>query len=268
MKNVINLVLIIAIVSLSVGCKNKKSENNKATKVEQSTKLEPAKKQRPKTDPLKIVDKAKSGVTVKTIIDNYFNAIGGITKIKKVKTLCRHYETKSMGQTFLNIGKYALPNKIMEEVLDNKGKSFSRTSFDGEKGIDTYEGKSSTFTKTEAEELFDKTSNVIFPDFDYYKGKLEGIAEVKGERAYVINYKDYNIYYSVVTGLKILYLKLKENKDKTNRIYSKTSYEDYQDVDGIKIPFKIYIKTSGVAGSTLNVKEVYINENVSDKDFK
>lgn len=266
MKNVISLLIVVSIIGLGVGCKNKKSENKKA-KVEVKSKVETKKKI--KTDPLKIIMKSPNGVSTKTVIDNYFKVIGGMSNVKKVKTFCKHYDAKSAGVTFPSITRYALPNKINEFVVDKKGAFVSSMFFDGKIGGENHDGEISDFTAQDIEELFDKTTNVIFPDMDYYTGKLMGIAEVKGEKAYVINYNYSNIYYSVDSGLKILRIELRENKDNTKMlITSEEYYDDYREVSGIKFPFNVYVKYPGVAGVRFKINEIYVNDKVSNNDFK
>eukprot|EP01093_Parvamoeba_rugata_P016182 TRINITY_DN590_c0_g1_i2.p1 TRINITY_DN590_c0_g1~~TRINITY_DN590_c0_g1_i2.p1 ORF type:complete len:117 (+),score=40.14 TRINITY_DN590_c0_g1_i2:24-374(+) len=108
-----------------------------------------------------------------------------------------------------------------------------------------------------------KAESSPFPEVNYLSGgvTLEKIEKVDGENAYKVKVDDItSIFYSVETGLKI-------KEEKTSPMGSQsTFYADYKEVDGIMFPFKIS-QTMGPRKFDFIVKEIKVNEGVSDADF-
>lgn len=275
MKKILNLTLIIFIIGLMINCgaESKTSDKTKAENTAEVSKheVEKPKKKKAKTDPLVIIEKAPKGVTAKTVVENYFKAIGGEDKAKKVKTLCIVSEIKSQsGSIIIDSVKYAKPNKVYMSSTTKKTKEvFSRLAYDSKSGYSEYEGERVSLKPEDIKE-FSTAESEIFPDFDIKKGKLLGIAEVSGDKAYVIKYEsNKKAYYNVNSGLKVMAIEVKIKKDgKTESISRKVIYSDYKDVDGLLFPFNVYEKSPGIAGFRLKRQEIFINSNVSPKDFK
>ncbi len=72
------------------------------------------------------------------------------------------------------------------------------------------------------------------------------------------------MYYDTKTGLKVAEAKTVEQG--ANKMTQMTSYADYREVKGVKVPFNIIQNV----GFELDIKmsEVKINEGVSDADFE
>jgi len=71
-------------------------------------------------------------------------------------------------------------------------------------------------------------------------------------------------YYDVKSGLKVAESKTLEQGDQ--KIEQTTSYADYKEVKGIKIPYKTVLNIG--MEIELTTTEVKVNEGVSDADFK
>lgn len=274
MKKLINLSFFALLILLTtVSCKNEKKEVAKevTTPEETQSKLEdtePEKKKAPKTDPLKIVEQAPAGTTAESVVANYFKAIGGVDKAKKVKTILQKSLIKDTpDQHFQSVSKFMLPNKMYEETGMN-GKAFSKIAFNGKKGYDEYEGEKKPFTIKEAADEYGLNRRVIFPDFDYAKGTLKGIAEVKGEKCYVIDYKNEKIYYSVATGLRVVVIEITKNDAGKEKILVNKYTSDYKEVDGLKFPFKLRETRPNMRSAKFDVQEILVNKDVTDKDFE
>lgn len=265
MKITFKITLLILTVFLMVQCKNEKKEV--VTPVVKKETVKPKKKKKPRTDPLKIVEKAPAGMTAKSVVDRYFEVIGGADKAKKVKTLLFKSTSKDTPtRIFEFVTKYKNPNKVYEQTAE-EGEIFSKFAFDGKKGYSIYEGKSEEFSEEQDEEL-KNVDKYIFPDFDYATGKLMGIAEVKGEKCYLIDYKGAKVYYSVDSGLRVVVIEL--GKDEEGKIIPmlKKYTSEYKAVDGLKFPFKTRDVRPFVRSSKMDIQEIIINKGVSDKDFK
>jgi len=108
-----------------------------------------------------------------------------------------------------------------------------------------------------------KVESSPFPEVNYLNGgvTLEKIEKVDGVNAYKINIgENKSLYYSVETGLKIKQVETSPAGSQS------VFYSDYKDVGGIKFPFKIG-QTAGPRRFDFIVKEVKVNEGVSDADF-
>lgn len=274
MKKTRNLLLLTLLIILTtVSCKNEKKGDAKKAAITEATQSKPddkkpAKKKVPKTDPLKIVEQAPAGTTAKSVIDNYFKVIGGADKAKKVKTILQKSLIKDApDQHFESITKYMLPNKMYEET-SLKGNVFSKIAFNGKVGYDEYEGERRTFTAEQAGSDYDIDGKAIFSDFDYVKGTLKGIAEVRGEKCYMIVYKNEKIYYSVATGLRVVVIETVKDDDEKEKIVVRRYTSDYRDVDGLKFPFKLRETRPNMRSAKFDVQEILVNKGVSNKDFE
>jgi len=92
------------------------------------------------------------------------------------------------------------------------------------------------------------------------KYKLAGIEKFNNEDSYVIKDDKTTYYYSVKTGLKTGEVKAGEGGS------IPTSYADYKDVSGVKMPYTI-IQNMGGMDINLAVKSYTVNQ-AKDSDFK
>lgn len=269
MSKLINLTLIVLVFATFTNCKTKKSEKAKqeASQAKEVTPKKVKKKKAPKTDPLKIIAQAPEGMNAKAVVDNYFEVIGGADKAKKVKTLLIKSSAKDTPtRTFEFITKYKNPNKIYQQTAE-EGEVFSKLAFNGKKGYGIYEGDRMDFSPEEVKE-YTNHEKYIFPDFDYAKGELKGIAEVKGEKCYMIDYKHYKVYYSVATGLRVVVIEMGKDEEGELVVAVKAYTSNYTEVDGLKFPFKLRDVITGLRTAKMDIQEMVINKDVSDKDFE
>ena len=210
--------------------------------------------------------KVPVGVTTKTILDNYIKAIGGEKAVASVKTISMLGSTTipqaPSPLTFTNKidskGKIRVeiamgPMSLMKQVVNEKGayveQQGQRKNIEG---ADLAEMKASA---TPFEELqLTKKSDLV----------IKGIETFNGNDAYAIQNGKTTLYYDTKTGLKVAEAKTVEQG--TNKMTQMTSYADYREVKGVKVPFNIIQNV----GFELDIKmsEVKINEGVSDADFE
>ena len=93
---------------------------------------------------------------------------------------------------------------------------------------------------------------------------MDGIEPINGSDAYAIKNGKNTLYYDVKTGLKILSSTISERNGQ--KMTSTTTYSDYKEVKGIKVPFNILISQ----GREIEIKvtDVKINEGVTNEDFQ
>ena len=204
-----------------------------------------------------------AGTTAATVIDNYFNAIGGKDKVMAVKSVMITSGAKVQGMDLSLVTKQASPNKESMAV-SVAGNVMQKSVFDGEKGYAEGQGQHIDVTGEELEKAKSKTAP--FSDLAYKEGTLKRIEPIDGKNAYVIVYNDSEIYYDIASGLKVKSMKTVKTPD-GKEVKVPTIFSNYKEVNGIKFPHTIGRKM-GPMDMKFEVKEIKINEGVTDEDFK
>lgn len=202
------------------------------------------------------------GVTASTVVDEYFEAIGGKDKVMAVKSVMITSTAQVQGMDITSVGKTAAPNKS-SLVISGMGQVFSKIVFDGEKGYQEAMGQRSDLPADEVEKA--KAATAPFADVAYKNGKLDRIEALNGKNAYVIKHNGSEIFYDVKTGLKIQ--EVTSVKSPQGDVKVPAIFSDYKEVNGVKFPHSINQKM-GPMDLNFVIKEIKINEGVSDKDFK
>ncbi len=203
-----------------------------------------------------------SDVNVKVVLNNYINAIGGRSKLDKVNSVLIKAEAELQPGMIMNMEmKKTTKNQFMQDI-SAMGNSMSKQVLDGNSGYVVAQGQKKDMTEDEVKKVQAESSP--FPEVNYLSQdvKLEKIEKVEGENAYKIKISDeLSIFYSVETGLK-----LKEVQS-VGQASSSILYKDYKEVAGIKFPFKM-TQSMGPRNIDFLIKEIKVNEGVSDDDFK
>lgn len=202
-----------------------------------------------------------SDVDANSVLNQYINAIGGRANLDKVNSVFITAEAELQPGMMMNLEmKKTNKNQYAQEVTA-MGQSFMKQVVDGETGYLVMQGQRKDMTPDELKKTMN--SNSPFPEVNYLSQnlKLEKIEDVDGEKAYkIIVSNELSSYYSVESGLKI--------KDVQTTPMGNISvfYSDYQEVSGVKFPFKIG-QTMGPRKFDFVVKSVKVNEGVTDADF-
>ena len=209
---------------------------------------------------------APSGVTPKTVLDNYIKAIGGEKAVNAVKTVYM------MGSA--SIPQAPMPLSFTKKN-DFKGKILVSIEMGGmsmmkqvvnEKGA--YSIQQGQRKELEGDELAEmKATAATFEELLLAKKTdlvLDGIEQINGNDAYVIKNGKTTLYYDVTSGLKVAESKTVEKADQKMTVT--TNFSDYRAVKGVKIPYEMVINQ----GFDLDIKmsDVKINEGVSNADFE
>ncbi|APG65591.1 peptidase M16 [Tenacibaculum todarodis] len=203
-----------------------------------------------------------AGVTATTVVDTYFDAIGGKDKVATINSVMMISTGKVQGIDLTMTQKQAAPNK-MAVVMTGMGQTLSKQIFDGTKGYQEAQGRRKDYAGEELEAA--KTTSAPFADAEYKKGKLDRIEPIDGENFYVIKHNKMEIFYNVKTGLKAK--EVRTVKGPQGEVKLPTTFSDYKEVNGIKFPHKMGQKM-GPMDLSFDLKEVKVNEGVSDADFK
>jgi zinc protease len=204
-----------------------------------------------------------AGVTAKSVIDNYINAIGGEKALKAVKTISTVATGSIQGTALEMTTKASSSNKKMIE-MKAMGMSMMKQVVNEKGAYAIQQGQRKDFT---GEELADKKESAVpFEELTLAKKAgltIEGIETINGSDAYAIKDGSATLYYDVKTGLKVAEAKTVEQGGQ--KMTQMVNYSDYKDVKGVKIPYKM-VMNIGVE-LEMNTTEVKINEGVTDADF-
>ena len=205
-----------------------------------------------------------AGVTAQTVVKKHIDAIGGEKALKAVKTLLISSKGTIQGQTLDMISK--ISNKGMSSTdVTMQGMSMMKQVIGDKAGYQTSQGQKKNIEGTEL--VKEKKEAVPFVELGLLTDKtivLTGIETINGQDAYVIQVSTSRYFYDVKTGLRIA----AENEagEGAQKRKVMTSFADYVDVKGVKVPYK----TTLDVGMPLEfiTQEVKINEGVTDKDFE
>jgi len=203
------------------------------------------------------------GMTAEKVVNNYLNAIGGKDKVMAVKTTMMTANATIQGTPLVMTMKASLPNKT-SQVISVMGNVAQKSVFDGEKGYEEGRGQKIEMTAEQITEA--KAANSIFSDLNYTKGTLVRIEPLDGKNAIVLKFNDTEVFYDMTSWLKVKEVKKVKTPD-GQEVEVPTNFGDYKEVKGIKFPFSIGQKM-GPMDLNFEIKEIKINEGVSDADFK
>jgi len=203
-----------------------------------------------------------AGLTATNVVDTYFKAIGGADKAHAIKTIMTSSDAKVQGMAINLTTKTAAPNKT-SVVVFGMGQTLSKQVFDGSKGYAEQQGRRTDLTGEKLKEA--KENSGLFKDDLYKSGSLDRIENLEGKPAYVVISGKTEVYYDVKSGLKVK--EVVTSKAGGKEVKNPVNFSDYKVVNGIKFPHKISMKM-GPMSMEFIVKEIKINEGVTDADFK
>ncbi|OIQ41000.1 MAG: peptidase M16 [Bacteroidetes bacterium MedPE-SWsnd-G1] len=208
------------------------------------------------------------GVTVKSVLEGYIEAIGGADKIASIESVVTNYEGTTPMGTIGQIEK-RVTDKYAQSTLVNGNAMMGVIATNAEMFM-KQGGQKIPLPPTFLEDVkatlgtFYETAILNNP-----KAELTGIEKVNGKDAYKIEMAGTSMsgtsFYDVETGLKV-----KETSVINMNGQSQTSdvfYSDYKEVEGVLFANK-KSTSFGPQVVELTLKEVLFNEGVSEEDFK
>jgi predicted Zn-dependent peptidase len=208
--------------------------------------------------------KVDANVTVASIADKYINAIGGKANLAKINS---YTTTASMSMQGQNIDFKIIKAQGGKEVttVTAMGQVVQKQVFDGKTGYSEQMGQK---VPMKAEQIVEKMKNTeLFEELGFAKSpdyKVAGIEKIEGEDSYVVKGNNTTYYYSVKTGLKTGETKTVKAQGKEMSI--PTTYSNYKDVAGVKMPYTISVNQMGM-DMKMEVKSIEVNQ-AKDADFK
>jgi len=204
------------------------------------------------------------GVTAESVLEKYIEAIGGKEKLQAVESYSLLAEAEMQGMKLELDVKKTSKDQFMQDVRV-MGNSMSKQVLDGESGYMVMQGQRKDMTLEELRKV--KEESAPFPELSYLNAgvSIEGIEVVGDKKAYRIKITESkSSFYDIVTGLKLQEVNALEMEGQNMKQTLK--FEDYQQVSGIKFPFKMF-QNMGPQNIEFVVKEIKVNEGVSDLDF-
>ncbi len=217
-----------------------------------------------KTEKPELTKPIPAGVTKQTVINKYFDAIGGVDKINAVKTVLVTYEGSAMGSTVQNtekrtsnqyLSEMSMGGNVMMKVIMNKeGVSMNGQPIPPE--------MSSEMNYTLG--TFQETGIL-----NNENSKLTGIENIDGKDMYAITTKGeivtLTLYFDAISGLKLKEVQTISMRGQTQN--QETTFADYKDYNGIKFPT---VRSGNMGPQVVSFKllDAKINEGVSEDDFK
>ncbi|WP_027379249.1 M16 family metallopeptidase [Chryseobacterium daeguense] len=208
--------------------------------------------------------KVDANVTVASIADKYIAAIGGKANLSKISSYTANASMTMQGQ---NIDFKLIKAQGGKEstVVTAMGQVVQKQVFDGKTGYSEQMGQK---VPMKAEQIAEKMKNTeLFEELGFAKSpdyKVAGIEKINGEDSYVVKGGDTTYYYSVKTGLKTG--ETKKVKAQGQEVEIPSTFSDYKDVAGVKMPYTISVTQMGM-DMTMKVKSYEVNQ-AKDSDFK
>jgi len=209
--------------------------------------------------------------TVEQVLDRYVEAVGGRQALEKINT--RVLKGSRIGADGVLVPEEVqakAPNKLL--ITTSYPKLVFRTGYDGTQGWAKSNQEHRDMNKDMLAEV--KREAEFYKETKlqelYSKMRVVGKSEVGEREAYVIEATPNDssniqkLYFDTNTGL--LVRKLSETKLALGQFPTQTDYEDYREVDGVKLPFMIRWSIPGRVWGR-KITEVKQNVPLDDAQF-
>ena len=226
------------------------------------------------------------GITVESVMDAYYKAMGGREKMETLSTVKYTYKVTIGNRVFEAQSMAKLPFYSQDMLLWD-GVVYLKKTYNGNMGYTKVERMRTDLKADVVEKRREDRS--IFPLLDYGKEKvkveLDSIVPVRGHYAYKMNVtlasgRKENHYISVSEGVplrieEVSAFEVKKTDEKTGKvtaytpekITSCTDFSAYKEVEGIKFPFVMEVRDD--TGRIVWVlRDVRLNVPIPNNDFR
>ena len=205
------------------------------------------------------------GVDVSSVINAYFDAIGGKDKAIAVQSK-KEIATASMQGMTLEIESKRTNTQQSFLAVKMMGNVMQKQVINKTEGFNEAQGQRMPMDADALAKSLPDTAVFVELALDPAQISLAGIVDVNGTKAYEIKVSDSKSYfYSVESGLKI---KVSETQEmQGNTITQETLISDYKAVDGILFPHTI-TQSFGPQKIDFITSSIELNVSFSDEDFQ
>lgn len=223
----------------------------------------------PMDNTFKKLAEAPEDQSAEKVIAHYLDAVGGKQAISNIKDVSLDKSAEIQGNLVNIKERQKNPDKYLREI-EVSGQSMLKILIDGDDISVTNRGREQDLSDEDKEYIKNQQAS-IFPEMDYedegYKTELLGQKTDDEDRTlYVLQITDpegnvTKTYYDADSGLKV--------KEK-GADGSKTSFSDYKDVNGLKLPYTTTTNQFGGPTGEVEVKvdEAKINSGLQDSAFE
>ena len=211
----------------------------------------------------------KEQITAKSVIDKYFEAIGGKELYSKVKDRVIYFSGTSLGQNISVTIMQKTPHKFFQEVV--AGETHQKKYYDGKNGALILGDNEIDIDGTELESLQIDASMDFLLNPQKYNVKVEfggkemcDSVECKKLKMILPSGNIWFQYFDSLTDLRKKETKVIQTP--TGNYDQTTYYSNYKNVDGLNFPFKIK-QILGAQITVLNVDSIKINTGLPDSIF-
>lgn len=214
-------------------------------------------------------DSAASVEQARAVIAKYLDAIGGTDAVKNIQDKTVILRGTAMDQTVTIIIKQKLPNKLRQDI--KAGGMDQVLIFDGEKAVMKVAGQTINVEGKQLEQLkMESTMELMLnPESIGIKISYDGTEKVGDALLHKVKFTlpsglNWVAYFDDKTGFKVK--EIKETETQMGLVTQILEYSDYQDVDGIKIPFRMK-QSFGPQSIEMTISSVKINKGIPDDTF-
>lgn len=214
-------------------------------------------------------ESAESVEQAKSVISKYLEATGGVDAIKNIQDKTVIMRGTAMDQTVTIVIKQKLPNKLRQDI--KAGGMDQVLIFDGEKAVMKVAGQTIKVEGKQLEQLkLESTMELLLnPESLGIKISYDGTEKSGEDLLHKVKFVlpsglKWIAYFDDKTGYKVK--ETKETETQMGLITQIVEYSDYQDVDGIKIPFKMK-QSFGPQSIEMTISSVKINKGIPDDTF-
>ena len=214
---------------------------------------------------------APEGVSAQSVIDAYFNSIGGMDQMKKLNTLVE-VGKMNLGPMSLDFTRKFKDNNKMLMVVEMGGQVFMRQALDGERGSSSQMGQTEN---VEGDELvgLKKEADLMFlnrPDQYGLTPVLKGIGSIDDQSVYVLDLMKGDAlkstdYFSVESGRLLRSSESVDTPQGAMEIV--VDYSNFKTTNGYTFPANIK-QLVGPQVIEIVIDEMQINKRLADTDFK
>ena len=200
------------------------------------------------------------GVTAKTVIEGYLEAIGGREVLEKINRKQTLYKATVQGMT-LEMDEKKAENTKMAMEIKMMGNTMQRIVINGSQAFMETQGQKIPLPDTEKEATMAKLP--IFPELFYGdSATLVAIIDRDGKEVFEIKLNDETtLYFDTTTYLKVAEVEIQEGNSVS------TSFNEYTTIDGIQIPERIQSQM-GPQEVEFVLQSATFNGDISDAVFQ
>lgn len=204
------------------------------------------------------------GVTAKTVVESYLNAIGGRSLLETVEAISYKAKAEMQGMT-LEFSVLKTSEQQYKQSLSMMGNVMSEQVLNGDSGYMTLRGQKMPIPEDQIDKVILEAQLFKELKLDLDQLKIESIEQIGDRKAYKIAVTENQwAYYDTETSLKLMELNSVEMNGQT--MDNAVKFGDYKSQEGILFPF-IFSQQMGPQELEFKVEELKINPVISQGSF-